>query len=131
MGKAHIAGRVDWAKLTPWISWTFHPDACRLRDVAVKKPELVCKVRIDLILYFGAPCSNHDGRRDEGNHSKKVRMRYELTCVRNGCNRLNGQAVCRVCWLLLASGSDLRSRELDSDFPTWAITERMERLIGI
>src|ERR1700680_2719286 len=75
--------------------------------------------------------SEQNGSLNEDNHSNKMRMRSELTCVRDGCKRSSGQAVCRVCRLLLRSGCNVRSRELDSDFAAWAIPERMERLSGI
>src|ERR1700680_5128355 len=75
--------------------------------------------------------SDQDGRLNEDNHSNKMRMRSELTCVRHGCKRSDGQAVCRVCRLFLGSGRNFCSRELHSNFAARAIAERMERLSGL
>jgi len=47
----------------------------------------VAKASVRLINKKWRP--DHNGRLDEDNHSKKVRMRRELTCVRNSRKRSN------------------------------------------
>jgi hypothetical protein len=47
----------------------------------------VAKASVRLINKKWRP--DHNGRLDENNHSKKVRMHRELTCVRNSRKRSN------------------------------------------
>jgi hypothetical protein len=76
--EAHIVDCVDWAKLNCWIS----REGRALIDISEVAKASVCLINKKW-------CPDHNGRLDENNHSKKVRMRRELTCARNSRKRSN------------------------------------------